>query len=118
MDITKLLDSEIDKSFYSKCTPIKYDHIRMLFSILKKQDRELRPVLDMLEGFILLCKDEQYQSYCVHKIISFYGIYTDDMTVCRCKYKVDDNILVKTCYLDDKTKENINILLKEMTYNA
>lgn len=108
------LEKEIIRLEIEEVSIISLEAIKELFSILKKIDSDMSPLLDIIFRLMEHVDDEKVRSLSMIKILKFYGINNSDILASRQKMVVEEGILAKKPFLKKNQKENIILLLKQL----
>ena len=99
---------------------LNFDDVKVIFSILKQNDKEMKPMLEVLESSLLLLdlKNEYvFIEDAVKNILIYYNIIGDKNLI-NCRHKFfftqEQNKLTKKPFFSPKTIENIKT---ELTIN-
>lgn len=110
-NIKEKLQEHLD-IFDSKKYQITDEIIIEIFEVIKNFDKDLAPLIDILEYSIKNSSDNTYKAIVLNKFLNFYGIgSTHDILETRQKFVIVKGQLVKTPFLKQKDKDNINTLL-------
>jgi len=114
-DIKQRLEQELDQIRYQqkleKGLVLTEDDIHTIFKILRDNDQELKPMLDIMEGLIVKSVKEDYlitEKY-INEIFRYYNILpSDDMIRCRHKFFfTESKKLVKKNFFGPQALENV-----------
>lgn len=124
MTIQKKLDLQLREIMLNEKNKhgmlLNFHDVKIIFSILKQNDKETKPMLDIIENsLIMLDFKNQYVfiEESVKNILKYYNIIGDtDLINCRHKFffTKQDNKLTKKPFFSQKTIENIK---SELTIN-
>lgn len=114
-NISQRLDEQLEEITYQKkCEDgriLTDDDLKIIFQILKNNDQELKPLLDVMETLVLNASPSNYilLEKCIVQVLKYYNIVdNDDLIKCRHKlFFTESKKLVKKTFFSPKVNEKI-----------
>jgi hypothetical protein len=125
-DILKKLEEETRRIEYEKKreygTLLTEDEIKNIFELLKKEDLELKPILELIEKNLQFLPEDQYmiKEETIKSILTYYKILenSDFLNIRHKLFFTESKVMVKKPYFSpettEKIKENIKTIFQKI----